>query len=171
MNISAHSINNPLALIAVLAATTEASALASLPLLDVRNQQVFVWFLVGFPPFLTALFFITLNFNRQAFTAGNADPQAKYQEEPGIPEAAAIECPETTAKLALPGTPASPSLSPAHSTADSGLKPVSVELQIVDNVEELEREALFTLVQEWAQDPHEEGTQAKPCGLMLLKRT
>jgi energy-coupling factor transporter transmembrane protein EcfT len=66
MSILASSINNPLALIAVLAATTEASALASLPLLDYRNQAVFVWFLVLFPPFLTALFFITLNFNRQA---------------------------------------------------------------------------------------------------------
>ncbi|WP_052469216.1 hypothetical protein [Pseudomonas massiliensis] len=68
MSISHRSINNPLALIAVLAATTEASALASLPLLDPKNQSVFVWFLVGFPPFLTALFFITLNFNRQAFS-------------------------------------------------------------------------------------------------------
>lgn len=69
MSIPARSIDNPLALIAVLAATTEASALASLPLLDHRNQGVFVWFLVGFPPFLTLLFFITLNFNRKALSA------------------------------------------------------------------------------------------------------
>jgi hypothetical protein len=79
MSIPARSIDNPLALIAVLAATTEASALASLPLLDHRNQGVFVWFLVGFPPFLTLLFFITLNFNRkalgaQAVTPATSDP-------------------------------------------------------------------------------------------------
>lgn len=88
MRISA-SINNPLALIAVLAATTEASALVSLPLLDPQNQAVFVWFLVLFPPFLTALFFITLNFNRQALTGNSvadtspqASPVSPAQEQP-----------------------------------------------------------------------------------------
>lgn len=169
MNISAQSINNPLALIAVLAATTEASALASLPLLDVRNQQVFVWLLVGFPPFLTALFFITLNFNRQAFASGNADTQAQHQEESSIPEAAPRERPETTAKPAICARPASPP--PLPSIADTGRKPLPVELQIVDYVDELEREALFSLVQEWAQGTLEPGSQAKPCGLMLVKRT
>jgi len=169
MNISAYSINNPLALIAVLAATTEASALASLPLLDVRNQQVFVWFLVGFPPFLTALFFITLNFNRQAFAPGSADPQTQPQEEPGIPEAATVERPETTAKPTPGARPES--LPPPPSIADIGRKPLPVDLQIVDYVDGLEREALFSVVQAWAQGTLEQGTPAKPCGLMLVKRT
>lgn len=169
MNISAHSINNPLALIAVLAATTEASALASLPLLDVRNQQVFVWFLVGFPPFLTALFFITLNFNRQALASGNADPQTRPQEEPSTPEAATAERPETTAKPTPGPRPASPSRPP--STADIGPKPLLAELQIVDHVDELELETLFFMVEEWARGTLERRQQAKPCGLMLLKRT
>ncbi len=87
MRISA-SINNPLALIAVLAATTEASALVSLPLLDYRNQAVFVWFLVLFPPFLTALFFITLNFNRQALigsTTTDTAPPGEATHPPGTP--------------------------------------------------------------------------------------
>lgn len=88
MSIPARSIDNPLALIAVLAATTEASALASLPLLDYRNQGVFVWFLVGFPPFLTLLFFITLNFNRKALGTSSTTQvtdQAPPMTEPGSP--------------------------------------------------------------------------------------
>lgn len=56
-------VKSPLTIIAILAGTVEATALAALPLLDVANQSVFLWFLIGFPPFLTLLFFITLNFN------------------------------------------------------------------------------------------------------------
>lgn len=57
---------NPLTIIAIFAATIEASALASLPLLEVDNQYIYTWFLIGFPPFLTLLFFVTLNFNNRA---------------------------------------------------------------------------------------------------------
>jgi hypothetical protein len=90
MSISQRSINNPLALIAVLAATTEASALASLPLLDPKNQSVFVWFLVGFPPFLTALFFITLNFNRQAFSLSQGRERRSRPARQGLSQATRI---------------------------------------------------------------------------------
>lgn len=74
---------NPLALIAIFAGTIEASALASLPLLESAEKQIYVWFLVGFPPFLTLLFFITLNFNHRAlFAPGKemAAGQAKANE-------------------------------------------------------------------------------------------
>jgi hypothetical protein len=54
---------NPLTIIAIFAAIVEASALASLPFLKEQSQDIYTWFLVGFPPFLTLLFFITLNFN------------------------------------------------------------------------------------------------------------
>lgn len=57
---------SPLSIIAIFAATIEASALASLPLLDTPNQYIYTWFLIGFPPFLTLLFFVTLNFNNRA---------------------------------------------------------------------------------------------------------
>jgi hypothetical protein len=44
----------------------EASALASLPMLEEAAQYIYTWFLIGFPPLLTVLFFITLNFNARA---------------------------------------------------------------------------------------------------------
>ncbi|QXH55612.1 hypothetical protein [Pseudomonas maumuensis] len=54
---------SPLALIAVFAGVIEASALASLPFLSEDSQTLYTWFLVGFPFFLTVLFFLTLNVN------------------------------------------------------------------------------------------------------------
>lgn len=54
---------SPLTLIAVFAGVIEASALASLPFLNAESQTIYTWFLVGFPFFLTVLFFLTLNFN------------------------------------------------------------------------------------------------------------
>ena len=60
------SAKSPLTIIAIFAATIEASALASLPLLEADNQYIYTWFLIGFPPFLTLLFFVTLNFNNSA---------------------------------------------------------------------------------------------------------
>lgn len=68
------SISSPLAVIALFAAVTEASALASLPFLDDHSQGIYTWFLVGFPPFLTLLFFITLNFNYHSFYPPEAKP-------------------------------------------------------------------------------------------------
>lgn len=56
---------SPLTLIAIFAGVVEASALASLPFLSEKSQMIYTWFLVGFPFFLTVLFFLTLNFNHQ----------------------------------------------------------------------------------------------------------
>ena len=52
---------SPLTIIAILAGVIEASALASLPFLGEDSQGIYTWFLVGFPPLLTILFFLTLN--------------------------------------------------------------------------------------------------------------
>lgn len=72
MNVT--NITSPLTVIALFAAIVEASALASLPFLSEDSQGVYTWFLVGFPPFLTVLFFITLNFNSRAlFSPPDAD--------------------------------------------------------------------------------------------------
>lgn len=60
------NITSPLTIIAVFATLIEASALASLPFLNDDSQDTYTWFLVGFPPFLTLLFFVTLNFNSKA---------------------------------------------------------------------------------------------------------
>ncbi|MBF8747581.1 hypothetical protein E2H86_23045 [Pseudomonas putida] len=57
----------PLTIIAIFAGIAEASALATLPFLSEHSQALYTWFLVGFPFFLTALFFITLNFNYKSF--------------------------------------------------------------------------------------------------------
>lgn len=57
---------SPLTIIAIFAGIIEASALASLPFLGESSQSIYTWFLVGFPPFLTLLFFLTLNFNTKS---------------------------------------------------------------------------------------------------------
>ncbi|MCL8306993.1 MULTISPECIES: hypothetical protein [Pseudomonas] len=57
---------SPLAIIAIFAGIIEASALATLPFLSDNSQEIYTWFLVGFPFFLTMLFFLTLNFNNQS---------------------------------------------------------------------------------------------------------
>ncbi|WP_462401920.1 hypothetical protein [Pseudomonas sp. Marseille-QA0332] len=57
---------SPLTIIAIFAGIIEASALASLPFLSERSQTIYTWFLVGFPFFLTILFFLTLNFNHRS---------------------------------------------------------------------------------------------------------
>ncbi|WP_449431463.1 hypothetical protein [Pseudomonas putida] len=57
----------PLTIIAMFAGIIEASALATLPFLTEDSQQRYTWFLVGFPFFLTGLFFLTLNFNYKSF--------------------------------------------------------------------------------------------------------
>jgi hypothetical protein len=69
---------NPLSLIAIFAGIIEASALASLPFLNESSQSIYTWFLVGFPFFLTVLFFLTLNFNAHSlFTPGPTELAAK----------------------------------------------------------------------------------------------
>lgn len=65
----------PLTIIAIFAGIIEASALATLPFLSESSQKLYTWFLVGFPFFLTALFFLTLNFNYKSF----------YSPSPGRP--------------------------------------------------------------------------------------
>ncbi|MEG0248083.1 MAG: hypothetical protein RR726_37235 [Pseudomonas sp.] len=57
----------PLTIIAIFAGIIEASALATLPFLSESSQSLYTWFLVGFPFFLTALFFLTLNLNYKSF--------------------------------------------------------------------------------------------------------
>ncbi|WP_241653177.1 hypothetical protein [Pseudomonas alkylphenolica] len=65
---------SPLTIIAIFAGIIEASALASLPFLSEDSQNIYTWFLVGFPFFLTVLFFLTLNFNNKTlFTPPTAD--------------------------------------------------------------------------------------------------
>lgn len=80
---------SPLAIIAIFAGIIEASALATLPFLSENSQEIYTWFLVGFPFFLTMLFFLTLNFNNQSLyqpplpeTAEKTDPQSSLSSPP-----------------------------------------------------------------------------------------
>lgn len=61
-----NKITNPMTIIAIFAAATEASAVVSLPFLDDGDRDIYLWFLISFPFCLVVLFFITLNFNYKA---------------------------------------------------------------------------------------------------------
>ncbi|MNJ46938.1 hypothetical protein D3C77_420810 [compost metagenome] len=66
---------SPLTIIAIFAGIIEASALASLPFLSEDSQNTYTWFLVGFPFFLTVLFFLTLNFNyKSLYSPAETEP-------------------------------------------------------------------------------------------------
>jgi len=58
-------IVNPISVIAIFAALSEASATTVLPYLDDENRQIYIWFLIAFPSTLVVLFFLTLNFNNK----------------------------------------------------------------------------------------------------------
>ena len=62
-------VSNPLTVIAIFAAIVEVCATAVLPFASPASQQVFLWFLIGFPTLLVILFFLTLNFNHQVLYA------------------------------------------------------------------------------------------------------
>lgn len=54
---------NPLSIVAVFAALSEASATAIMPYLEGDERAAYIWFLIAFPSVLVLLFFLTLNFN------------------------------------------------------------------------------------------------------------
>lgn len=108
---------SPLSLIAVFAGVIEASALASLPFLSESSQGIYTWFLVGFPFFLTVLFFLTLNFNNgtlfaprsQDDTAEQAPaPQDAAPAAPAAPPAASEPPPLATALFTPVATDSTP---------------------------------------------------------------
>ena len=62
-------VANPLTVISIFAAIVEVGATVALPFLSPASQQVFIWFLIGFPSVLVLLFFLTLNFNHRVLYA------------------------------------------------------------------------------------------------------
>jgi hypothetical protein len=62
-------INNPLTIIAIFAALAEINATISLGLIKPELQDVFIWFIIGFPSLLVLLFFLTWNFNPKVMYA------------------------------------------------------------------------------------------------------
>ena len=69
------NINNPLTLIGIFAALTEAVCAVVMPYLnDPDIQNVFLIFVIGFPTLVVILFFLTLNFNKCALYAPSDYP-------------------------------------------------------------------------------------------------
>jgi len=77
MNKLKKTVINPMTLIAILASLSETSAAISLPFLDSDDRDCYVWFLIGFPFFLSLLFFLTLNFNHRALYSPSEFPKSK----------------------------------------------------------------------------------------------
>lgn len=63
------TVRNPLTIIAIFAGIAEVSGTGILPFIDASNQQIFIYFLIGFPVLLLILFFLTLNFNNSVLYA------------------------------------------------------------------------------------------------------
>jgi hypothetical protein len=57
---------NPITIIAIFAALSEASATSVLPHLSEQERKIYIWFLIVFPCVLVVMFFLTLNFNPEA---------------------------------------------------------------------------------------------------------
>ncbi|MDZ4018130.1 MULTISPECIES: hypothetical protein [Pseudomonas] len=99
---------SPLTLIAVFAGVIEASALASLPFLSEESQTIYTWFLVGFPFFLTVLFFLTLNFNTGSlFVPEYHDPTPNSPNPAQPPTAPNQAVTSATTETQAPPTPPS----------------------------------------------------------------
>lgn len=56
-------IKNPLTIIGLFAGIAEIAGTTVLPLVSENVQNIFIWYVMGFPVLLVILFFITLNFN------------------------------------------------------------------------------------------------------------
>lgn len=63
------AVNNPLTIIAIFAALAEVAGTGALAAVDKELQATFIWFVMGFPVFLVAAFFLTLNFNPKVLYA------------------------------------------------------------------------------------------------------
>jgi hypothetical protein len=115
----------PLTIIAIFAGIIEASALATLPFLGESSQQLYTWFLVGFPFFLTALFFLTLNFNYKSFYSPS---------------------PNSTAHDPPPDTSDTPAMASEHSEGVHA-EPVTIMFSGPDACRMMERHLLQALAQ------------------------
>jgi hypothetical protein len=69
MVIKSGHISNPLTIIAIFAGLAEIGGTVILPLLSESNQSIFMWYVMGFPTLLVALFFYVLYHKREALYA------------------------------------------------------------------------------------------------------
>lgn len=71
-------ITNPMTVIAIFATLSETSAAVSLPFLDNKEREIYIWFLISFPFYLLLLFFATLNFNYRSLYAPSDFEKGKH---------------------------------------------------------------------------------------------
>lgn len=71
-------ITNPMTVIAIFATLSETSAAVSLPFLDNKEREIYIWFLISFPFYLLLLFFVTLNFNYRSLYAPSDFEKGKH---------------------------------------------------------------------------------------------
>lgn len=64
--------------IAIFATLSETSAAISLPFLDDKDKEIYIWFLISFPFYLLLLFFATLNFNYRSLYAPSDFEKGKH---------------------------------------------------------------------------------------------
>lgn len=64
--------------IAIFATLSETSAAVSLPFLDNKEREIYIWFLISFPFYLLLLFFVTLNFNYRSLYAPSDFEKGKH---------------------------------------------------------------------------------------------
>jgi len=101
----------PLTIIAIFAGIIESSALATLPFLSEESQSLYTWFLVGFPFFLTALFFLTLNFNYRSLYKPDDAAKDDPTQAPLLTETLAFSPPQqanTESRLIQPRNASEP---------------------------------------------------------------
>jgi hypothetical protein len=99
-------ITNPMTIIAIFATLSEASAAVSLPFLDNKEREVYIWFLISFPFYLLLLFFATLNFNYRSLYA----PSDFEKEKHFIKAMSTAERPENIANAQDPPSGIGPHL-------------------------------------------------------------
>lgn len=64
--------------IAIFATLSETSAAVSLPFLENKEREIYIWFLISFPFYLLLLFFVTLNFNYRSLYAPSDFEKGKH---------------------------------------------------------------------------------------------
>lgn len=71
-------VNNPLTIIAMFAGVAEVAATVALCNVDKDIQNIFVWFVMGFPVILALGFYLTLNFNSSVLYAPSDFENEEY---------------------------------------------------------------------------------------------
>lgn len=105
-------VSNPLTIIAIFAAIAEVGATVVLPFIPAQSQQIFLWFLIGFPTLLVLLFFLTLNFNHRVLYA-----PSDYREDSSFLAASRIQNNQLPAPANPTGIPLVSNASAAESKA------------------------------------------------------